>query len=150
MEENMETPEIPDDDPKGLRAQLNAALAENKDLKADRREAAFAEAGFDVTKGLGKAIDKEYTGVLTSEAVLAYAETEYGHVNEAVSAHPEAGQITAAQERLDQAGQTAGSIPVAPTEAGALAQAEADGDYATTMAIKGNQVAEMMRGNRNG
>lgn len=144
MSDTVETPvETPEEEPKGLRAQLETALAENKELKADKREAAFAEAGFDVTKGLGKAIEKEYSGELTKDAVLAYAEAEYGHVNEAVSEHPEAGQITDAQGRLDAAGQTAGSIRP-PSQSDALAAAEADGDYKTTMAIKSQRVADSL------
>ena len=145
MSDTVETTETPsDDDPKGLRAQLNAANAELKTLKARERATAFTEAGFDVTKGLGKAIEKEYTGELTKDGVLAYAESEYGHVNEAVAEHPEAGQIADAQGRLDAAGQTAGSI-APPSQVDALATAEADGDYATTMQIKANQLTGLLK-----
>jgi len=54
-------------------------------------------------------------------------------------------QIADQQGALDQVGQTAGSVPVDLSESDALAQAEAAGDYATTMAIKGSQIAAQFK-----
>ncbi|GAG00928.1 unnamed protein product, partial [marine sediment metagenome] len=56
--------------------------------------------------------------------------------------------ITQGHEALDQVGQTAGSVPVTPTDGDVLAKAEAEGDYKTTMALKGQQMADMMQQRR--
>ncbi len=42
---------------------------------------------------------------------------------------------------------TAGSV-AAPTQVDALAKAEAEGDHATSLAIKGQQMAEMLKPRR--
>ena len=144
MDEGTEvTTEAPAEEAKGLRGQLEAALAENRDLKADKLAGSFDAIGLDPNAGLGKAIAKEYTGEVSTEALAEYAKTEYGYEGAAESTHPQAQAITEGTERLDAINQTAGSI-VNPTEGDVLAKAEADGDYKTTMAIKGRQVADSM------
>ena len=132
----------------GLRRQLEATLAENRTLKADKLSGSFKEIGLDPTTGLGKAIAKEYDGEISTEALAAFADSEYGHKFEAqAETHPQAQAINQGQAALDQAGQTAGSVPT-PTQADVLAKAEAEGDYSKTMAIKSAQVAEMFQPRR--
>lgn len=132
-------PEAEVEEPKsegaGLRAQLEAALAENKRLKEKDQRDAFTAAGFDPDKELGKAMWKEYEGEATPEAVRAYAQTEYGWQppNPAIDTSQ---QITTEQGRLDAAAVTAGSIAPQLPDAQALAKAEAEGDWTTAGAIK--------------
>ena len=135
----------PDTEPeaKGLRAQLEAALTENKDLKAGNRERAFADAGLDITQGVGKAVYKEYEGDNTKDAILGYASAEYSYEADAGVEHPQAAAIAEGQAALDQIGQSAGSV-VPPTQVDVLAKAEAEGDYKTTLSIKGRQLADML------
>jgi len=141
-----ETPEEPKETGGGLRKQLEATLAENKTLKAEKLEGSFKAIGLDPTQGLGKAIAKEYDGEISTEALAEYADSEYGHKFEAPpELNPQVAQIAGEQAKLDQVGQTAGSV-APPTEADALAKAEAEGDYQTTMAIKGAQVARQFQG----
>ena len=135
---------------KGLRKQLNDAHAVIAKQRTDILTPAYDQLGLDPTKELGKAIAKEYEGEASFDALAKYAKDEYGYeVPVTEASHPEAGAIAQGQAALDQIGQTAGSV-VSPTEGDNLAKAEAEGDYATTMAIKGQRVADMMRGNRNG
>ena len=130
---------------KGLRAQLEKTLAENRELKADKMGQTFASLGLETERGLGKAIAKEYDGELSKDAIAAYAQSEYGYTApEVVPQHPDTPAIYQEHARLDQVGQTAGSVAV-PTEFETLAKAEADGDYATALQIKGEQVANMFR-----
>ncbi len=132
----------------GLRRQLEATLAENKQLKADKLAGSFKEIGLDPTTGLGKAIAQVYDGETSTEALAEFAETEYGHTAEVVpETHPQAAAINQGQAALDQVGQGAGSVPV-PTQADTLAKAEAEGDYQKTMAIKSAQVADMFQPRR--
>ncbi len=131
---------------KGLRKQLEASLEREKGYRTQLLSTAYADVDLDPTTGLGKAIAKEYDGEASAEALALYAKAEYDYTKpEAVAElNPQAAVITQEQAALDLAGQTAGSVPVAPTQGDALAKAEAEGDYATTMAIKGQQLADLM------
>lgn len=125
----------------GLRAKLEEALAENKTLKADKLNDAFGKLDLDPTEGLGKAIAKEYKGEVSLDALTAYAKDEYNYsYTPEPEANPVATAIETEQARLDTVGETAGSV-VTQTETEILAEAEAAGDYKTTMAIKANQIA---------
>lgn len=131
---------------KGLRAALDKANAELKDFRADARSAAFRDNGLDPDKGEGKAFARGYDGENSAEAVAKYLEDEYEYVYQAPeSEHPQSQAITQGHQALDQVGQLAGSVPLSPTDGDVLAQAESEGDYKTTMAIKSQQMAEMMR-----
>ena len=144
-----ETAEVKDqDEPKGLRKQLAEAHGRIKDLQAREMKRSFDELGLDTSKGLGKAIAKEYEGEITAEAIATYAKTEYDWTpEERTPSNPLAGQIAQEQGKLDAVGQTAGSV-APPSEADALAKAEAEGDYQTAMAIKSRQIAAMFQPRR--
>ncbi len=144
-----ETPEVAEktdkpEEAKGLRKQLNDAHAVIAKQRTDILTPAYEKLNLNPENGLGKAIAKEYEGEASYEALAKYAKDEYGHEFTPVdTTHPEAEAIVQGQAALDQVGQTAGSV-VAPTQDDALAKAEAEGDYATTMAIKGQQLADML------
>ncbi len=137
---------------KGLRAQLEKTLAGSKakddtiaDLTTRILSGAYEQLNLDPTTGLGKAIAKEYDGDASFDGLAAYAKEEYGYEAPAVDEqHPQAQQIAQGQAALDQVGQTAGSI-VPPTQQDALAKAEAEGDHATSMAIKSAQLEGLMK-----
>jgi hypothetical protein len=155
-EETTETTEVASEpeakeksEAKGLRGQLEKSLVENKKLRSTILTEAYAKLELDTDKGLGKAIAKEYEGEASFDALAEYAKNEYGH--EAVEVAPDnpvVPSITDGHTALDQLGQTAGSVPLSPTDGDVLAEAESTGDYATTMAIKGQQMADMMRTRR--
>ncbi len=129
---------------KGLRAQLEASIAREKKLKSTILDSAYTAIGLDTSTGLGKAISKEYEGEASQDALTKYAKDEYDwEPPEKEVVHPQAEAIAQGQEQLEQIGQTAGSIST-PTKGDDLAEAEAKGDYATTMAIKGQQVADLL------
>ena len=131
---------------KGLRKQLETALKENRALKADKRDEVLQGIGLDPMKGLGKALVEQFDdGKLSIDTLATAAVDDSGHViPEAIEQHPQQEQITTETARLAEVGQTAGSV-APPNQADALAKAEAEGDYATTMAIKGAQVADMFK-----
>ena len=151
-EETVETPD-PEakekSEAKGLRGQLENALKDNKKLRSTILTEAYVKLDLDTETGLGKAIAKEYDGAASFDALAAYAKDEYGHEYTAPVTEPVTNEaITQGHAALDQVGQTAGSVPVSPTDGDVLAKAEAEGDYETTMAIKGQQMADMMRNRR--
>ncbi|RKZ89396.1 MAG: hypothetical protein DRQ39_00855 [Gammaproteobacteria bacterium] len=143
---NTEAPEGDDTSGGGLRKQLEKALAENKDHKQKERTRAFTDAGFDTSKGLGKAISQIYEGESSAEAVLAFAETEYGHTptaSDGSQPHPQAAQIALGQHQLDQVGNVAGSMQQT-TQPERLATARATGDFESEGAIMAAQMQAMM------
>ena len=129
----------PKSEASGLRAQLEATLAENRELKAREKSRVFGETGLDPNAGLGKAIFKEYDGPLEADAILEYAKTEYQYTP-ASPQQQQAAQIHEAQGRLDTAAATAGSIAPAPPTPQQIAEAEAAGDWGTAGAIKAAQI----------
>ena len=146
MDEGTEvTTEAPAEEAKGLRGQLEAALSENKTLKADKLAESFDKIGLDPKTGLGKAIAKEYSGDVSADALAEYAKTEYDWEGSEESPNPQAQAINEGTQRLEEVNQTSGSI-VAPNEGDVLAKAEAEGDYATTMAIKGQRITDSLLG----
>lgn len=144
-EVNEETPEVEDhtSGPKELREALKRSNQENKELRARVMKDEFAKAGLDPTKGLGKAIAKEYDGELDAEAIKAYASEEYGW--EAGSQeNPLQPQIDAGNERLEQVQNSS-----QPIEANTLQEkarkAAAEGD----MVAAANAKAALLRAKMN-
>jgi hypothetical protein len=141
----VEEPKAEQSGPKGLRDKLAAVEAERDELRIGAMSSAFNEIGLDPETGLGKAIAKEYKGKPSTEALAAYAKDEYGHSAPADPTHPQAQTIVQESQRLDTAAVGSGSV-AAPSQQDELAKAEADGDWDKAMTIKGNVVANMMRG----
>lgn len=142
-----ETPAPDKDSGKGLRKQLEASLAENRELKAEKRDSILAGIGLSHETGLGKALAEKFdAGDVELDNLASVAVSDYGHVVPDAQ-HAQAAEIQLGQAQLDQVGNVAGSV-APPSEKDALAKAEAEGDYQTTMNIKGNQVAEMFRQGR--
>jgi len=128
------------EDPKGLRKQIAEQAAVIKQYRQKEMAQAIENLGLTPEAGLGKAIAKEYDGEVSTEAIAAYAKEEYQYDGPVSSENPVAPAIQAGHDRLDQIGQTSGSVPV-PTEQDQLAKAEAEGDYARSMRMKADEVA---------
>lgn len=134
----------PKDEAKGLRGQLEKALKERDGFRNTIMADAYAGLGLDTTAGLGKAIAKEYDGEASQEALAEYAKNEYGYEAPVVeNVNPQAQAINESQGRLDAMGIQAGSI-APPTQADELAKAEAEGNTDVTIAMKGQQLDELL------
>lgn len=133
------------DGPKQLREALKHEKAKSAKLTAQLMERAYREAGLDTSQGLGKAIAKEYKGEPTGEALLAYANEEYGYEPPDTSDSPIAGQVTAGNKRLDDV--QSGSVSTTPlTDDDALVKASRDKDLKTLGNIKAAKLRAMMKG----
>ena len=90
--ENVETtePTHDKDEPKGLRKIISEQADTIKTLQAREMARVYEGLGLSPTKGIGKAILKEYDGDITVEAVSEYAKTEYGWEGTTQSQHPDA------------------------------------------------------------
>lgn len=135
--------------PKELREALSRKDAENKKYRGFLMENAFTTLGLDPTKGIGKAIAKEFDGDPTVEAVEAYAVDEYGWEKPTpAGGSEEAALIETAQQRVAQA--TAGSVTAQPPSdvQQQIRDAEAKGDWVTTMTLKTQQLREILESRR--
>ena len=141
--------EEPKETGKGLRTQLEKALARVHDLEADKLEKAIQGVGLSTEEGLGKAIAKDYSGELTVEAVAAFAETEYSY-KRPEQQHAQAQTIVNEQARVDQIAQVTVPVTSTMTEAQAIAEAEAAGDFDRAGAIKAGQMQRLVNRNQLG
>jgi hypothetical protein len=91
-----------------LRAQLEAALAENKTLREEntgyKRRDAFSEAGIDISTGPGKLLAQTYDGEFEPEAIKSFAKEygiEPGQPTQDSSQQVVQQQVTETQQRMD-------------------------------------------------
>lgn len=134
-----------------LRRQLEAALNENKTLKAEKRERAFKDAGLDPERGIGKAVAKLYEGDVDPESIQDFAKAEFeweppsgeegdgdGSGNGTGNQNPNpSGWTPERQQALNdgesrRAGMANGALPPRdPSTTDRMKQAEAEGDWDT-------------------
>lgn len=142
--EMTETTEADLSGPKQLREALARTQAENAELRGKLLEGAYEAIGLDPSKGLGKAIAKEYKGEPTKEALAAFAAEEYGHEVAAPPenpAEPAIHEATKVEDKID-----AIATPDVPQDrAQRIAQAEANKDYATAGREKADALAAMFQ-----
>jgi hypothetical protein len=131
----------------GLRKQLEAALAENRELKVEKRDDILSGLGLESNSGLGLALAEQFDkGELTLEQIASTATEKYGVIPPAATpaADPRVAQIAQGQQALDGVAQAAGSL-APPTQQDQLARAEAEGNTDATLAHKSAQLGEMLR-----
>lgn len=141
------TEEKPKEEAKGLRAQVEALSKENRELKAEKRDDILTGIGLDPNVQLGKAlVEKFEKGEVSLDNLATVATDEYGWVppDPAPQSHPQAEQIAQGHEALDNLGSAAGSI-APPSEQDVLARAEAEGNYDAAIALKSQQLGEMLK-----
>jgi len=117
--------------------------AEAKALREDNLRHAFTEAGFDPGKGSGKLLFENYRGERSREAILEWADKEYGLKPSAseeggkVPARSEAEQEQIAfQARLERARQEGKTAPLpADKMVAALKEAQEKGDVTVEVAL---------------
>ena len=140
-----ETDEKPEPEAKGLRAQNDSLRKEVRELKADKRDVTVAGLGLQTDTGLGLVLVEQFDKGDIALDEIASTATKYGHVvPEVAPQNPTAQRIAASHEALGNVEGASGSL-APPTEADALAKAESDKDFNTTIAMKGQQINEMLR-----
>ena len=137
----------PKEEAKGMRAQIESLSAENRELKAEKRDDIVAGLGLVTDSGLGMALVEQFDkGDLPLDDIAKTATEKYGHVvpDAQPPAHPQAQAIATAQAAVDNLDNAAGSIKP-PSQDDTLAKAESEQDFNTTIAMKGARINEMLR-----
>jgi len=131
---------------KQLREQLKKTEAENKELKSVMADSVFKEAGFDTSAGEGKALKSLYDGELKPDAIKQFASENYGwgqssEVDQEQDA--QRSRVITSQESLDTVIEA--SVPVEPVGIDdQINQAQADGDWQTSSALKAEKLKALM------
>ena len=127
--------------PKQLRDKLNRTESKLKAAEETLRLRAYTDLGLDPDHGMGKALEMVYKG--DGSDLPEFALQEFGYQFQGFE-NPLYAEIISQQARLDQASVGSGSAAVSSQD-DALREAERTGDTATSMAIKGAQVASWFR-----
>jgi hypothetical protein len=90
---------------------------------------------------IGRAVAQTYEGEADGLAQYVLDEYEYEYAPD----NPAMAAIANGHAALDMIGQTAGSVPITPSETDALAKAESERDNAKTLALKSQQLARLIR-----
>jgi len=130
---------------KQLREQLKKTEAENKELKSVMADSVFKEAGFDTSAGEGKALKSLYDGELKPDAIKQFASENYGwgQSSEVTEQEAQRSRVVTSQDSLDTVIEA--SVPVEPVGIeDQINQAQADGDWQTSSALKAEKLKTLM------
>jgi hypothetical protein len=130
--------------PKELREALKRSNEDRDKYKGMALQDAFSKVGLDTTKGLGKAISKEYEGDPTPEALAEYAETEYGWEAPEAPENEAAPQIDAGNEKLENVQKDSGSEEP-KTSSEAITKATAEGNLVEAGRLKAAKLRKLMQ-----
>ena len=133
---------------KQLRERIQELEAVEKEYQSVQVANAIQDAGFNPNSGQGKALKDLEKGELQADAIKKFAEENYGWGSETpTEADPQAEQkarVVSSQESLDTVIEA--SVPVEPVGLDdQIAQAQADGDWTTSSALKADKLKALLK-----
>ena len=133
---------------KQMRERIKELEAVEKEFKSVQMGNAIKDAGFDPDSGQGKALKDLYKGDLQADAIKQFAQENYGWGSETPTTEdPQAAQkarVVSSQQSLDTVIEA--SVPVEPVGLDdQIAQAQADGDWATSSALKADKLKALLK-----
>ena len=131
---------------KNMRERIKELEGVEKEYKSVQMGTAIKDAGFDPASGQGKALKDLYKGALEVDAIKAFAAEQYGWGEEAPAVQEQEAQkarVVTSQDSLDAVAQA--SVPVEPADVNdQIAQAQQDGDWQTSSALKAEKLKALM------
>ncbi len=131
---------------KQMRERIKELEGVEKEFKSVQQDKVIQDAGFDPSSGQGKALKDLYKGDLEVDAIKAFAAEQYGWGEEAPAVQEQEAQkarVVTSQESLDAVAQA--SVPVEPADVNdQIAQAQQDGDWQTSSALKAEKLKALM------
>ena len=131
---------------KQMRERIKELEGVEKEFKSVQQDKVIQEAGFDPSSGQGKALKDLYKGDLEVDAIKAFAAEQYGWGEEAPAVQEQEAQksrVVTSQDSLDAVAQA--SVPVEPADVNdQIAQAQQDGDWQTSSALKAEKLKALM------
>ena len=131
---------------KQMRERIKELEGVEKEFKSVQQDKVIQDAGFDPSSGQGKALKDLYKGDLEVDAIKAFAAEQYGWGDEAPAVQEQEAQkarVVTSQDSLDAV--TQASVPVEPADVNdQIAQAQQDGDWQTSSALKAEKLKALM------
>ena len=132
---------------KQMRERIKELEGVEKEYKSVKMDSVIQDAGFDPASGQGKALKDLYKGELEVDAVKKFAEENYGWSSETptevTQEQAQKSRVVTSQESLDTVIEA--SVPVEPVGIeDQIAQAQADGDWQTSSALKADQLRALL------
>lgn len=131
---------------KQMRERIKELESVEKEYKSVQMANAIKDAGFDPETGAGKALKDLYKGELQADAIKEFA-SQYGWGDapaEPTQEELQRQRVVSSQDNLDTVIEA--SVPVEPVGLDdQIAQAQADGDWATSSALKADKLKALLK-----
>ena len=131
---------------KQMRERIKELESVEKEFKSVQMSNAIKDAGFDPDTGAGKALKDLYKGELQADAIKEFA-SQYGWGDapaEPTQEELQRQRVVSSQANLDTVIEA--SVPVEPVGLDdQIAQAQADGDWATSSALKADKLKALLK-----
>ena len=131
---------------KQMRERIKELESVEKEYKSVQMANAIKDAGFDPDTGAGKALKDLYKGELQADAIKEFA-SQYGWGDapaEPTQEELQRQRVVSGQDNLDTVIEA--SVPVEPVGLDdQIAQAQADGDWATSSALKADKLKALLK-----
>ena len=131
---------------KQMRERIKELESVEKEFKSVQMANAIKDAGFDPDNGTGKALKDLYKGELQADAIKEFA-SQYGWGDapaEPTQEELQRQRVVSSQDNLDTVIEA--SVPVEPVGLDdQIAQAQADGDWATSSALKADKLKALLK-----
>ena len=131
---------------KAMRERIKELEGVEKEYKSVQMGNAIKDAGFDPSSGQGKALKDLYKGEMDSDSIKQFASENYGwgaSPDEVTEQEAQRSRVVTSQDSLDTVIEA--SIPVEPVGIeDQINQAQADGDWQTSSALKAEKLKALM------
>jgi hypothetical protein len=131
---------------KQMRERIKELETVEKEYKSVQMANAIKDAGFDPDTGAGKALKDLYKGELQADAIKDFA-SQYGWGDapaEPTQQELQRQRVVSSQDNLDTVIEA--SVPVEPVGLDdQIAQAQADGDWSTSSALKADKLKALLK-----
>jgi len=131
---------------KQMRERIKELETVEKEYKSVQMANAIKDAGFDPDTGAGKALKDLYKGELQADAIKEFA-SQYGWGDapaEPTQEELQRQRVVSSQDNLDTVIEA--SVPVEPVGLDdQIAQAQADGDWSTSSALKADKLKALIK-----
>jgi hypothetical protein len=131
---------------KQMRERIKELESVEKEYKSVQMANAIKDAGFDPDTGAGKALKDLYKGELQADAIKDFA-SQYGWGDapaEPTQQELQRQRVVSSQDNLDTVIEA--SVPVEPVGLDdQIAQAQADGDWSTSSALKADKLKALLK-----
>ena len=131
---------------KAMRERIKELEATEKEFKSVQMGNAIKDAGFDPESGQGKALKDLYKGEMDSDSIKQFAAENYGwgaSPDEVTEQEAQRSRVVTSQDSLDTVIEA--SVPVEPVGIeDQINQAQSDGDWQTSSALKAEKLKALM------